>query len=81
MMSGAARTTSVASATMRSLPRLAAARCGKMSSPPAMAISSLTQRIALIGGSSHSSKYTFGRRGKAAVAARTASRRSRNWPL
>ena len=35
---------------------IAAARSGKMSSPPAMPISSLTQRIALICGSSHSSK-------------------------
>jgi hypothetical protein len=73
MMSGAARTISATSATMRSLARLAAARCGKMSSPPAMPTSSLTQAIALIAGSSYSSKYTRGRRGNAAAALPTRS--------
>ena len=71
MMSGAARTISCGSATMRSLARLLAARCGNTSSPPAMPISSLTQRIALIAGSSHSSKYTRGRRWSVAALART----------
>ena len=52
---------------MRSLARLLAARSGNTSSPPAMPISSLTQRIALIAGSSHSSKYTRGRRGSVAA--------------
>ena len=78
MRSGAARTTSSGSATMRSRPRLAAARSGKMSSPPAMPTSSLTQRMALICGSSHSSKYTRGRRGSRAARSRTASSRARS---
>ena len=73
-MSGARATTSSGSAMMRSRPIGACARSGKMSSPPAMPISSLTQRIADIGGSSHSSKYTRGRRGSRAAASATRSR-------
>ena len=46
MISGSARSTSERSATMRSRPIAAWARAGKTSSPPAIAISSLTQRIA-----------------------------------
>jgi hypothetical protein len=42
-----------------------------MSSPPAIPTSPLTHRIALIIGSSHSSKLTRGRRGRGAAAAFT----------
>src|SRR6185295_16368998 len=58
MMSGARRTTSSGSAMMRSLPSECWALSAKQSSPPAMPISSETQRMPEIIGSSHSSKYT-----------------------
>ena len=67
MMSGLRRTISPSSAMMRFLPSDCAASSGKMSSPPAIPISSDTHRIALMEGVSHSSKYTFGRRGKLAA--------------
>ena len=74
MMSGARRTTSSGSAMMRFLPSGSRASSGKQSSPPAMPISSDTQRMPEICGSSHSSKYTRGRRGnRAAARARIAS--------
>ena len=56
MMSGLRRTISALSAMMRCLPACACASSGKQSSPPAMPSSSDTQRMALMGGSSHSSK-------------------------
>ena len=54
--SGARRTTSEGSATMRPLARDCFASSAKQSSPPAISISSETQAMALIIGSSHSSK-------------------------
>jgi len=69
-MSGARRTTSPGSAMMRPAPSGSRASSGKQSSPPATVISSDTQRMALMSGSSHSSKYTRGRRASALLAAR-----------
>ena len=66
MMSGARAMTSAA-VTMRSLADLQAARSAKISLPPAASISSETQPMPEIIGSSHSSKYTFGRRGISAA--------------
>ena len=66
MMSGARRATSAGSAMMRSAPSGSRDSSGKQSSPPAMPISSETQRMPQISGSSHSSKYTRGRRASAA---------------
>jgi len=59
MTSGAALTTSF-DETIRSFAALCPARPRNMSMPPAMPISSETQPMPLIIGSSHSSKYTFG---------------------
>src|ERR1700746_3569232 len=50
---------------MRSRPRPARASSGKQSSPPASLMSSETQPMPLMSGSSHSSEYTRGRRGHA----------------
>jgi len=60
MISGALRMTSSA-VTMRSLADLHDARSAKTSIPPAASISSDTQPMPEIIGSSHSSKYTLGR--------------------
>ena len=68
-MSGLRRTISAPSAMMRFLPNDSAASSAKQSSPPAMPISSETQRIALMWGSSHSSKNILGRRGRLLAAA------------
>ena len=72
-MSGARATICWPSAMMRSLPMGCRASSGKMSSPPARVSSSETQRMALMWGSSHSSKNTLGRRGKLAAARAMAS--------
>ena len=58
--SGWRRMTSSGSVRIRFLPRDCSASSGKISSPPAMPISSDTQRIALISGSPPSSKNTLG---------------------
>ncbi|OQB98219.1 MAG: hypothetical protein BWX79_03363 [Alphaproteobacteria bacterium ADurb.Bin100] len=76
-MSGQRRTISDGSAMMRFLPSGSLASSAKQSSPPAMPTSSDTQRMALIGGSSHSSKYTRGRRGSREAAASIACRPAR----
>ncbi len=55
MMSGCAAITSAA-VTIRSLALLRAASCGNTSTPPAISISSDTQPMPEIIGSSHSSK-------------------------
>jgi G3E family GTPase len=60
MISGAASTTS-AGETIRPVAAFSRAFSAKISSPPAIPISSDTQPMPLISGSSHSSKKTFGR--------------------
>ena len=72
-MSGARAMICSSSARMRCLASDCAASSGKMSSPPAIRTSSATQRMPLMRGSSHSSKYTFGRRGRVSACAATAS--------
>ena len=76
-MSGSRRTISAPSAMMRSLPSGSRASSAKQSSPPAIVSSSETQRMALMCGSSHSSKNTLGRRGNLRAAASISCSRAR----